>query len=115
MDSNLKKAFESADYASVMASQKRIILEEFSQSMIFYHNGGTFKITRELISFIKCLIDLNQNDAVVIDDNSLPIDVMDLRGFLENLLDRYSSSLNEYHSKYQKIKNKRTLESLLEL
>ena len=53
MDERIEKAFNVANYMATLSNQRRIILEEFEQKLVYYVNGGTFKITPELISFVK--------------------------------------------------------------
>lgn len=115
MEDLLKKAFEQANYATTLANQKRVLFEEFNQSSILFYNGATFYTDRTLISYVKSLIDLGQSDAVLIDDNNLPIDIPNLEDFLEKTINKHITATNEYHTKYTKLKNSRTIESLLDL
>lgn len=114
MDEIVKKAFETADLMSSLANQKFILKEEFSQNLIYYFNGGSFTVTKELINFVKCLIDLGHTDHIVlVDDNDTPIDVDDSKVFLDNILNVYFNSVNEYYSKYSQLKKSRSIESIL--
>lgn len=115
MEEKVKKAFEIANYMSTLAEQKRIIFEEFQQSLIYFYNGSTFRVTRELINYVKTLLDLNQTDAVLIDDNNIPTDIQNLSEFLDKILNVQTQAVNQYHTKYQKIKKNRSVEGLLDL
>lgn len=115
MEDLLKKAFEQANYATTLANQKRVLLEEFNQNSILFYNGATFHADKTLISYIKSLIDLGQSDAVLIDNNDLPIDILNLEDFLEKVINKHVTAINEYQTKYTKLKNSRTIESLLDL
>lgn len=115
MDEQLKKAFDIANYMTTLAGQKKVLFEQYIQNSIFFHNGSTFKISRELINFVKTLIDLGQTSAVLIDDNNLPADIDELSKFLESILNVYTLATNEYHTQYQKLKNNRSVESLVDL
>ena len=57
MDERIEKAFAVANYMATLSNQRRIILEEFNQKLVYYANGGTFKISPELINFTKSVID----------------------------------------------------------
>jgi adenosine/AMP kinase len=100
---------------TTLANQKKIIHEEYLQNCVYFFNGATFKVNRELINFVKTLIDLGHSDSVLIDDNNFPIDVADLTTFLESILSVYASATNAYQTQYQKIKDSRSVESLLDL
>lgn len=115
MDEQVKKAFEIANYMTSLASQKKVLLDEYEQNIIYFHNGATFKANRELINFVKTLIDLGLDTAVVIDFNNLPVDIGNTHDFLNALLDKYASATNLYHTKYQELKSKRSVESLTSL
>lgn len=115
MDDKTKKAFDIAEYMTTLASQKRVLFEEFVQNTILFFNGSQFKIDRELINYIKTLIDLGQTEYVLIDSNNLPVDINDLPAFLEEIMHKYTFALNQYHTKYKELKNKRSVESLVSL
>lgn len=115
MDEKLLKAFEIANFMTTLANQKKVIYEEYLQNCVYFFNGATFKVNRELINFVKTLIDLGHSDAVLIDDNNFPIDIADLAAFLESILSVYASATNAYQTQYQKIKDSRSVESLLDL
>lgn len=58
MDERVEKAFAVANYMSTLSNQRRILLEEYSQKLVYYINGASFKITPELINFTKTVLDL---------------------------------------------------------
>lgn len=114
MDNILEKAFELANFTSTLASQKRVLLEEFYQNSTYFFNGAVFTANKETINFVKSLIDLGQAQIVLIDNNNTPIDISDPTQFLQNLLDKYNFAANSYYSKFQKLKSSRSVESLLD-
>lgn len=116
MDENIEKAFEMANYMATLTNQRRLIQEELSQRLVYYVNGGTFKITPELINFTKTVLDLGHNTEVIfLDENKLPIVVADVQEFLDNLVSIYFESVNNYHAKYSELKSKRQVEALVSL
>lgn len=115
MDQYLEKAFDVANYMATLVNQKRVLKEEFKQNLIYFYNGSIFSVNKELITFVKTMIDLGQADHVLIDDNDLPVHIENLSEFLDNILSTFSSASNEYYSKYQKLKKNRSVESLLDL
>jgi hypothetical protein len=116
MDSSIEKSFEIANYMATLASQHRIILEEFNQKCLYYINGATFKITVELISFTKTILDLGHTENIAfLDSNNLPIIIQDVQEFFDTLVSNYYEALNEYTSKYNEIKTKRSVKGLVPL
>jgi hypothetical protein len=115
MDEQLQKAFDIANYMTTLASQKKVLFEQYLQNTVFFYNGASFRVTRELINFTKTLIDLGQSDTVLIDDNNLPTNITELDKFLQDLLNVYTLATNEYYTQYQKLKTNRSVESLVDL
>lgn len=115
MDPKIQKAFEAANYMSTLAAQKHIFREEYHQNLVHYHNGGTFKATRELINFIEMLLNKENSSIILVDDNNIPIEIEDLKKFSEDILSRHFEAVNEYHSKYSRLKKNRSVEGILDL
>lgn len=115
MDETLKKAFELSNFMSALADQKRILIEEYQQNSIYFFNGAVFKADKELINFVKTLIDLGQTSIVLVDNNNTPVDIADPKKFLQDLLNTYNFAINSYFTKFQKLKSSRSVESLLEV
>jgi len=112
----IEKLMDVAKTMAVLANQKRALKEEYEQSLVFFHSGGSFKITKELISFIHTIRTVsNYNEFVLIDDAGIPIQIKNLEKFLQDILDVYIQSSNAFLSNYQKLKNSKNIESILDL
>lgn len=115
MDERLSKALDFSNYMVTLNNQRRALKEKFSASCVFYQNGGTFTVTKELINFTKVMIDTgNDEDVVLIDDNDIPVEIDNLNSFLEQITSIYFTAANEYYTEYQKIKKNRTVEGMTE-
>lgn len=115
MDERLEKAFQTANYMATLSNQRKIALEEFQQSLIYYSQGSSFTVTRELMTFVKMLIDQGKTESVILDDNNIPSLVGNLESFLKEILDVYTMASNTYATRYAEIKTKRRIEGLVEL
>jgi len=116
MDERIEKAFEVANYMATLSNQRRIILEEYNHSLIYYINGATFKLTPSLISFVKTLIDIGNNENVVlIDDNNFPALIEDLDAFLNNITSKYLESVKTYADAFNALRAKRKIAGIVEL
>ena len=114
MDERLEKAFQTANFMASLTGQRKIALEEFQQGLIYYQSGASFTVTRELLSFVKLLIDSGYTeDTVLIDDNSMPVQIKDLQAFYDNILDQYFQSANQYFVEYTNLKRQRKVEDLI--
>lgn len=116
MDERLEKAFAVANYMATLSNQRRIVLEEFNQKIVYYENGGTFKITPELINFTKTMLDLGYtHDVPFVDVNSFPVVITDVKEFFDKISLTYMTALNEYSVKFAEIKSKRKIGDMVEL
>ena len=115
MDNRLIKALEFGNYMVTLNNQKRLLKEKFLDQSIYYVDGHKFQIDKELINYCKTLTDLgHRKDVVIINSLNEPYRVPDLDKFLENILDVYMSNLNSYHTEYNKIKNKRSIQEIVD-
>lgn len=115
MDTKLKEAFDQANYLATLANQRQIFLEEYQQELVYFHNGGTFMASQQLITFVKLLTDLGHIEETLVDDNNTPIRVTDLNSFLTALLSKYQYATSGFYTKYNQIKKSRTTEGLTAL
>lgn len=117
MDETLiKKAFEFADYMSVISNQKNLLKEQFHQSIVYYEFGGTFTLNKELLTFVQLLISTNQTkNVILIDDNSIPVNIPDLNLFFNKIFDQYNNSVSLYYKNYLDLVSKRRVEKIVNL
>lgn len=115
MDERIEKAFQTANFMATLSNLRKTALEEYQQSLIYYFQGSSFTVTRELIVFVHTLIELGNTESIILDDNHIPLKINNLQEFLGNLQDLYQQSTNEYLSKYASIKSKRKIEDLVNL
>jgi hypothetical protein len=116
MDERIEQAFAVANYMATLSNQRRIILEEFNQKLIYYSNGGTFKIDYSLINFTKNALEMGHDSEVpFIDANNFPILISDVQTFYNNIIEIYFQAINEYSVKFAEIKSKRKIEDIVSL
>lgn len=114
MDKRLKQALEFSNYMVTLSNQKRILLEQYQNDLTCYVNGGEFKASQQLISFCQSLLYLHQTDAVLIDDNNLPIEIKNLAEFTSSIINVYVSASNKYLTEYNKLKKNRTVAGIVD-
>jgi len=109
MDERIQKALEFSSYRLSLFNIKENIKLKVDSMLNYAVNGGLFKSSPELISFVKLVIDSNRSVAVFIDINGNPIEISDLQNFYENLMDRYFQATNYYHVEYSKLREARSV------
>jgi len=116
MDDQLKKALEFSNYRHSFAIQRKTLKEKIEARLTYGHNGGIFKITQTLITFVQMMIDQGRDAGVpLLDINDNPILIADLNQFRDEIVDRYFTSTLEYYEEYETLKKSRSVEKLLDL
>ena len=115
MDERLEKAFQTANYMATLGNLRKTALEEYNQSLIYYFQGSSFTVSRELIVFVHTLTELGNTESIILDDNNIPLNVTDLKEFLTNILNLYGQATNEYLIKYADLRSKRRVGDLVGL
>lgn len=112
MDDRLKKALEFSNYRISLFNRKEDIKTKVSGILTHSHNGGIFKVTIELITFVKLLIEEKRTDVVLIDRNNNPVEILDLQEFYTDIFSKYFEATNYYNIEYSKLKQARTVSSI---
>jgi hypothetical protein len=116
MDERLQKALEFSNYRQTLSIQRKQLKEKIDARLTYGFNGGIFKIDRSLLTFVQMLLDQGRTtDVPLLDSNENPILVNNLEAFRDEILDRYFTSTYEYYEEYQKLKQSRSVEKLLDL
>jgi hypothetical protein len=113
MDERLKKALDYSNFMITLTNQKRILLEQYNNDLIYYFNSGQFTVSQQLVSFCQTLLALDQTETILIDDNDLPIEIENLSEFTKNILNVYFKASNRYLTEYTKLKKNRTIEGIV--
>jgi len=114
MAAKLQTALEFSNYRQTLNNQKEVLKAKTESLLSYSINGGTFTIDRELITFVKVLIDDKHTDAVLLDIYNHPIAV-DLQNFYSEIMSRYFEVTNDYYVEYEKIRKARKVSSVLDL
>jgi len=114
MDERLEKALEFSKYRIALFNNKEDLKLKVNNMLIHAENGGIFRITKELITFVNLMVDKNYNTMVLIDENGNPIEVNDLPAFLDEIVSKYFEATNYYHTEYSKLRSARSVKSIHE-
>jgi hypothetical protein len=115
VDERIEKAFQTANFMATLSNLRKTALEEYQQSLVYYFQGSSFTVSRELIVFVHTLIELGNSESIILDDNYIPLKITNLQEFLDNLREVYATATNAYLSKYGSIRSKRKVEDLINL
>jgi len=87
-----------------------------TQNLLSYStNGGTFRVSQELIGFMQFVVQSGKTETIILDKNDIPIQIIDTEKFLEDISSLYFEAVNEYYNDYQKLRSSRKIEKVLEI
>ena len=87
-----------------------------TQNLLSYStNGGTFRVSQELIGFMQFVVSSGKSETILLDKNDIPIQIIDTEKFVEDVTSLYFEAVNEYYNDYQKLRSSRKIEKVLEI
>ena len=87
-----------------------------TQNLLSYStNGGTFRVSQDLIGFMSFVVSSGKTETILLDKNDIPIKIEDTEKFLEDISSLYFEAVNEYYNDYQKLRSSRKIEKVLEI
>lgn len=115
MDERLDKSLKFSKYRQTLNNQIELLKRRKDSLLNFSTNGGTFLIRPELMFLVQKLIDAGRTESILLDKNNIPIKIDNLESFLEDIDDRYFNVINDYSTEYEKLRQARNVESILDL
>lgn len=108
MDKSLKETLAYANRMKIFNNQLRLLKEKYSENNIYYTQGHQFTVDLQLINHCITLINLNKHqNAVLLDDYRLPVQIQDLKIFYDEVIDIYQQNMNAYLIEYQALVNQK--------
>lgn len=114
IDDRLQQALEFSNYRQTLNRQLTVAKLKFHSSLSYSHNGGTFTVNSELISFIHTLLNMGKTGYILTDVNEAPVMIIDLATFLDDIMGIYHSAVNDFMLETSIIKKARSVKTLIE-
>ena len=115
MEERLEQALAFANYRQTLNNQLQKLKIRTEGMLLFAKNGGSFTINRELICFLNYLKENNTTEAILLDDNNVPVSIVDIDSFLKEITRRYHEVTNDYLKEFQEIRKARNVKSILDI
>lgn len=112
IDPRLAAALSASNYRLTLNLQRENAKLKLLHRLQYAENGGIFKVTPDLISFIAA-IKAERSSAVILDMNDNPIKIESLENFFENILDVHQESMNDYFNEHENFKKLRNTEKVV--
>lgn len=108
-DDRLSKALEFGHFRTAVNLMKDKLKLRLENMLSYSQNGGTFKVTPELIGFVDVLLRKGISSTVLLDSRNNPVLIEDLADFSDILVSKYVEATNEYLVEYDKLKKARSV------
>ena len=113
MDERLERALEFSNYRITIENQRANIKRRYDTMIVVHHNNGSFKADSETISFVSALIQAKTKSAVILDQKGNPIEIEDLKVFLDGLIEAYHQATNEFLGEHKKLARARNIKKAM--
>jgi len=114
MDERLEKALQFSNFRMILATRQENLKLLMNNKLMLSYEGGMFKITQDLISFIGILLAANEKEFIFIDVNDIPILIKDLGDFYHLAVEKYKKVLQQYYQSYQKLNDARDIRKVID-
>lgn len=108
---DIEKIKEAARVNFDHAVSRKLLHERIQSQLILGYNGGLFKVTPELLSFVYILPLLT---VIIKDSYNNPVKIEDSQDFYLKATQKYHEVMNEWYVEYEKLKKIRNGKQLLE-
>ena len=81
----------------------------------FSWEGHDFVADLAFLLQIRHLLEMNWKEFTLLDHNEEPAHISDLKGFLETASNTYHCAINEYHTRYNALRDAKTVEEMLKV
>ena len=114
MDKRLEQALEFSNFRMILATRQENLNTLMNNKLMLSYGGGLFKVNKELISFVSLIILIGGNEAILIDENDIPVKITDLQEFGEKCKETYEKALTQYYNSYQKLSEAREIRKVID-
>ena len=113
-DEKLKSLLAASNYRAAFLNRQEHLQLQFLTNLKTFWKGHTFKCDPQLITLIHLHLLEDRLWAIIIDDNTLPVIIRDLKEFSDHVFGVYHDALTTYWNEYEKLKTARTTKQVIE-
>ena len=109
MDKRLEQALEFSNFRMILSTRQKNLKVLMENKLKLNYNGGTFKVSIDLLSFLSVLLLSGRKEIIILDLNDTPILITDLDDFGHKLVEKYEAATKQYYDSYQKLNEMRDI------
>lgn len=114
MDKRLQQALDFSNFMVTFNNQKRALCDKFKEDCLYFYKGSQFTINQDLLCFVNLEMSRSKDSTIIIDDSGFPVNINDIYEFYVNILTHYDNAVEEFYNEYNKLKNSRQVEKLVD-
>ena len=114
----IESLIQAADRRALLENQVEHAKERFTALNILAWDGHVFELTPGFVTYVLLQFMYNQKDGtpvVLLDRKNEPVLVEDMEEFVDQMQERHTEALNDYHDKYQSLRLARSNQELIEV
>lgn len=117
--SRLTELVKTADRRALYINQVEHAKERFRTLNVLAWKGHIFDLTPNFLAYVVLQFMSSQlNDdtpVILLDKNDEPVLVMDIEEFVDQMQEKHTEALNDYHDRYQRLVLAKSNEELIEV
>jgi hypothetical protein len=114
MDKRLEQALDFSNFRMILLTRQENLKMLMNNKLMLNYGGGSFKVDKELLTFVSVLIINGKNETVIIDTNDMPILIEDLEDFANKASAQYGKAIEQYYNSYQKLNEAREIRKVID-
>ncbi len=114
----LDRLIQTADRRALYTNQVAHVKERFRALNVLAWEGHIFELTPHFVTYVLLQFMSNQQDGasvVLLDKNEEPVLIEDMGEFVDQMQERHSEALNDYHDAYTKLRLAKDNQELIEV
>ena len=114
MDKRLEQALDFSNFRMILTTRQENLKTLMNNKLMLSYGGGLFKVDKELISLVILILMGGGTEAILIDENDIPIKITTLKDFGEKAKEKYEKALEQYYNSYQKLSEAREIRKVID-
>ena len=114
MDKRLEKALDFSNFRMILSTRQANLKTLLNNKLMLNYGGGLFKVTEELLAFVALILMGGTKEAILIDENDIPIKIEKLVEFAKEAANKRDKAVEQYYNSYQKLSEAREIRKVID-
>ena len=114
MDKRLEQALEFSNFRLILSTRQANLKTLLNNKLMLNYEGGLFKVTEELLTFVSLILMGGTTEAILIDENDIPIKIENMKEFAKEAAVKRDKAVEQYYNSYQKLSEAREIRKVID-